>query len=384
MKKIICILIFLLACVPVLAVEIEESFEQTLGQDGSTTSWDEHYSDSSGSTDIHTEHSTDANGNVHESQTITHTDAEGNTYSETHTWDYDAETGETTEGHSENGTPPPEPPSADPVDDGGAEAAGQANGEDVTSDYGEGGTEDHWGDPEGDGHTAWNDVTTNTSGMIFPGSKTASQSNSVPARTIPLICQIAGLGYDYIDKMSDPIPEFDKIEDMDIEQAMELAKKLSAKLPRLTEEITQDTTGSFESNMVIKEIHWNALPYISGYKTKHYKIFGNGKIRADIWIIPQINIYKILTGGKEQREANTKRLLIPSWAKGQQQDIFKKLVVRYKERFRKNNYRVKQIKKLPEYVFKQPAIPADYKVSEIRVEDMQKQLMESLKKMKKM
>jgi hypothetical protein len=352
---------------------------QTIGSTESFTSPD------GTRTDISTSHRRDANGSVHETQTITTRDASGNTYSETHTWDYDARTGRSSESHTSQGAPPPEGEDAPPIDSGGVEAEGHANDAAVTSRYGEGGVADHFGD----GHADYTNLKDGTRTMDRPSEDYAIKGDAVPARTIPLVCAVMTTGFDYYDSMP-ALPPKGAMPDVSGMSLADAARALTTALPKVLQMMPSvdafmqmmavaPGTMTRASRMELRKVPSRTPVRISGYRIDQYKVIGNGRVRADIWVARDIDLVKVLSGGAAPREAAAKQMLVPQWAQGntEQEALFRHLVVRFKERGRATDFQLKRIAARPDYVYRDPELPAGRRIETYKIEDLQKQAEET-------
>lgn len=370
-------------------VGVQSSVDTQSSNGEQTIRTSESYENPDGSrTDITTSHTRDAQGNVHETQTASTRDASGNPYSETHTWDYDARTGQSSESHDSQGTPPPDGEDAPPIDRGGVEGEGQANGASATSRYGDGGLEDHFGD----GRDDYTDLDTTTRTMDRPAEKYAIHGDAVPARSIPLVCAVMTTGFDYYDSL--PTYATAALPDLGRMSAADAAKALTTSLPQMLQlmssaqaflqmlAVAPDTLTK-ASTMELRKVPWRTPLRISGYRVEHYKVIGNGRVRADLWVARDIDLWKVLSGGAPAREAPAKLMLVPQWAKGNpgQEDVFRHLVVRYKERGRATDYRLTRISARPDYVYRNPPLPAGYRIETWKIEDIQTQVEETLRQL---
>lgn len=354
-------------------VDVDVSTQDTQSSSGGQEfSSHEVYSDSNGTTTIDSSHTDFPNGDASETQKTSFTDNEGNTYSETHSSRYDDASGKWTDTHTEEGTPPPDTPEPPPVDKGGTQTEGEGNGKGVESRYGDGGVEDSWKDSSGNvDHGQWTDVDKGSSGNIYPPSKTAMEIDSVPARTIPMICQFNGLAIKGYEKSFSANPS----SPMAAVRALAQARQMMDQIARYG--LPKDAT---VSKMELKKIPWKIPLRIAGYKTEHYKILGDNRIRGEIWVVPKINIFKVMQGGKARRDLNIEHAIVPHWAKtAGEKNVFKKLVTVYREPARKNIYKTTSIHSLAGYSFKKPSVPADYKVTVLNAKDALKQAEAALK-----
>lgn len=308
-------------------------------------------------------HDMDTAGSTFDSQKVTYTGPDGKQYAETHTWKYDAFTEEARETHRIEGEPPKEiPEPADPAPGDGVKTEGKTNEEAVETKYGSGGVEDKWKN----GTVHWVDLDKGNSGHLNPSNKSAYEVESVPARTIPLICEIAGLAWD--PSALGIIPQ------NLMDQALKDPEKINEFLEELQKKIKMSASKDpmKELGIEIRQVPWKHPFRISGYPVEHHVVLvGKGKKkqkRADIWVVPKIDIWNVLKGQNKNREKVIEELLIPHWegvSPAQQKKMFSKLTVMLLDNFDGKYYIAESIEKLHRYAFQRPAIPKDYQVERI-------------------
>lgn len=321
-------------------------------------------------------HDMDTAGSTFDSQKVTYTGPDGKQYTETHTWKYDAFTEETRETHRIEGEAPkeiPEPAEFNP--ENGVKVDGEANGEPVESKYGSGGLEDHWPQP-GDERVHWVDLNKNHSGDLDFSNKTGYEIESAPARTIPLICQIAGLAWDPFAWGVAPLSLNEQMlqNPQKISEAFEeMMKKLKMNLPRDKEK------AAIEELIDIVKVEWKYPFRFWGYPAEHYAVLvGKGKAkrkRADIWVIPKINIWNVLKGKNRNREKNIEDMMLPHWegvSLAKQKKIFSKLAVMFFDNAFGKYYIAQSMEKLPHYIFHRPPTPEGFQIERMT----QKQIIE--------